>query len=109
MPTLDDYIAAFKSAFRAPRGTKTILAGGRAMQVRTAGERVIHLPNGHTVKVSVDDSGVATQIEDNDTLHAIVRPRPMDYRLVMQSPHAAASASARPDPIRTTAIPRSTR
>lgn len=59
--------------FCAPRGEKMIHAGGRAMRVRTRGERTLHLPNGSVVKVSVDDSGVATQIEENDALHAIAR------------------------------------
>jgi hypothetical protein len=45
------------------------------MRVKTAGERIIHLPNGQTVRVSVDDSGVATQVEEDDCLHAVVRPR----------------------------------
>ena len=32
------------------------------------------LPDGRRVRVSVDDSGTVTQIEENDALHARVRP-----------------------------------
>jgi hypothetical protein len=33
------------------------------------------LPDGRRVRVSVDDSGTVTQIEENDALHARVRPK----------------------------------
>lgn len=33
------------------------------------------LPDGRRVRVSVDDSGTVTQIEENDKLHARVRPK----------------------------------
>jgi hypothetical protein len=108
-PTLDDYIRAATSAFKAPRGETLIHAGGRAMRVHTKGERILHLSNGQTVRVSVDDSGVATQVEEDEALHAIVRPRLMDYRLVLRDPQPAVSARTRPIPIRTSAIPRRTR
>lgn len=62
--------------FAAPRGEKLISAGGRTMRVHAPGERVLHLPNGNVVKVTVDDSGVATQIEEDGALHAVVRPKP---------------------------------
>ena len=105
-PSVDDYIAAAMSAFQVRRGDRLVHAGGRTMTIRTPGERILHLPNGHRVKVSVDDSGVATQIEEDDALHAIVRPKPI--RRVLVNPDAVASVHARvrPVPIRTTAIPR---
>ncbi len=62
---------------RAQRGRKFVHAGGRGMTVHTAGEHVLYLPNGQTVKVSTDDSGVATQVEETDRLHAVVRPHPI--------------------------------
>jgi gamma-glutamyl:cysteine ligase YbdK (ATP-grasp superfamily) len=74
-------IAAAVHKFTARRGEKTIHAGGRAVTVHTPGERVLHLPNGTVVRVSVDDSGTATQIEEDDALHAVVRPRPHLIRL----------------------------
>lgn len=70
--------------FTAPRGTKFVHAGGRAMHVRTAGERVLLLPDGSKVRVSVDDSGVATQIEEDEALHAVVRPRPINMSAVVR-------------------------
>ena len=61
--------------FRAPRGSKTIWAGKGRMRVRTPGERILYLPNGVAVKVTTDDSGIATQIEEVEALHAIARPK----------------------------------
>jgi hypothetical protein len=57
------------------RKSKTILAGGRMQRVHTANEQCIVLPNGSKVKVTVDDSGCATHIEEDDRLHAVARPR----------------------------------
>lgn len=41
----------------------------------TRRERVVTLPDGRRVRVSVDDSGTVKQIEEDDRLHAVVRPR----------------------------------
>lgn len=38
-------------------------------------ERIVTLPTGERVRISVDDSGTVTQIEHNHTLDAVVRPR----------------------------------
>lgn len=73
--TVDQLIAEAMAKFNAKRGDKLVHAGGRAIRVRTAGERVLYLPNGQKVKVSVDDSGTATQVEEDEKLHAIVRPQ----------------------------------
>jgi len=77
----EQLIAAAVHKFAAPRGDKMIHAGGRAVHVHTAGERTLILPNGHAVKVMTDDSGVATQIEEDDALHAVVRPHPIRIRI----------------------------
>lgn len=61
--------------FTAPRREMTVFAGDKVVTVHGPGERVLHLPNGRTVKVTVDDSGVATQVEEDDRLHAVVRPQ----------------------------------
>lgn len=74
MLTTEDIIRAAVHKFAAPRGERTVFAAGRRVTVHTAGERVLHLPNGQVVKVTTDDSGCATQIEENDHLHAIARP-----------------------------------
>lgn len=65
------------AAMRAPRGRAFIHAGGRGMGIRTPGERTYELAPGFKVKISTDASGVATQVEENDKLHAIVRPKPI--------------------------------
>lgn len=80
MLTTEQIIAAAVHKFAAPRGERVVFAGGRRVTVHTAGERVLHLPNGAVVKVSTDDSGCATQIEENDHLHAIARPRSIRLR-----------------------------
>ena len=78
--TTHQLITGWMSKFRAKRGDKLVHAGGRAMRVRTAGERILYLPNGTAVKVTTDDSGVATQIEEDEALHAVVRPHPIRNR-----------------------------
>lgn len=40
-----------------------------------AQEKVVTLPNGKRVRVHIDDSGTVRHIEENDRLHATVRPR----------------------------------
>jgi hypothetical protein len=79
--TTDDLIRAAMTKFRAERGDKLIHAGGKAMRVRTPGERILYLPNGAHVKVSVDDSGIATQVEEDEALHAIVRPHTIHKKI----------------------------
>jgi hypothetical protein len=106
MPTTDDYIAAAMSAFRARRGEKIVSAGGRTMTVHTPGQRILYLPNGAHVNVRVDDSGVATQVEEDDALHAIVRPHPIQLELRMRRADRTVASRVRPRSIRTTAIPR---
>lgn len=74
-------IRAAVDKFAVPRTEKTVYAGGRAVTVHGPNERVLHLPNGTTVKVSVDDSGIATQVEEEERLHAIVRPKTVTYKI----------------------------
>lgn len=38
-------------------------------------ERIVTLSTGERVRVWTDDSGTVTQIEHNDTLDAVVRPK----------------------------------
>lgn len=40
-----------------------------------AKERVVALPDGRRVRVSVDDSGTVRHVEEDHALHATVRPR----------------------------------
>lgn len=80
IPT-EDIIRAVAEKFIAPRGEKFISVGGRNMPVHTAGEKVLHLPNGAVVRVTTDDSGHATQVEEDDKLHAIARPDPIVFKI----------------------------
>ena len=54
------------------------------MRVHTPGERILHLPNGACVKVMVDDSGVATQIVEDEAQHAVVRPHPISLPIFVR-------------------------
>jgi hypothetical protein len=76
--------AGDRSVLRAPRGEKTIWAGLRRMRVRTAGEKMLYLPNGSVVKITTDASGVATQIEETEHLHAIARPHGINLNTIRQ-------------------------
>jgi hypothetical protein len=44
-------------------------------------EKIVTLPSGERVRVSVDDSGTVYQVEHNDTLDAIVRPKTTTIRV----------------------------
>ena len=98
--TTDDLIREAMSKFRAQRGSKLISVGKRSMRVRTAGERVLYLPNGQHVKVSTDDSGIATQVEEDEKLHAVVRPLNIKTKGRLQPPAGIFQNFGRPLPIR---------
>lgn len=72
--SVEDLISARSSRFRAPVKTKFISGPGFAGHVRVDSEKVIHLPGGKTLRVTTDASGVATHVEEDHSLHAIVRP-----------------------------------
>lgn len=46
-----------------------------------ARERIVILPSGERVRVSVDDSATVTQIEHDHTLDAVVRPRTITLKV----------------------------
>ena len=46
-----------------------------------ARERIVTLPNGERVRVSVDDSDTVTQIEHEHTLDAVVRPKTIKIKV----------------------------
>jgi len=94
------------SQFKAERRERFIHAGGRGRRVHGPGERVLYLPNGSQVKVSVDDSGHATQVEEADHLHGIARPDAIQASFAIRHADAGGSSRARPRPIKTTFIPR---
>lgn len=72
-------------AMRAPRGQAFVHAGGRGIRIRTAGEASVVLA-GRRLKITTDASGVATQVEEDERLHAIVRPLPI-HQLVSRGGH----------------------
>lgn len=60
--------------FRAQRREQFIHVGGRGMVVHQMGERSLLLPNGSMVKINTCDADSTTQVEENEHLHAVVRP-----------------------------------
>ena len=46
-----------------------------------ARERIVTLPSGERVRVSVDDSTTVTQVEHDHTLDAIVRPKTITLKV----------------------------
>lgn len=46
-----------------------------------ARERIVTLPSGERVRVSVDDSSTVTQVEHDHTLDAIVRPKTITLKI----------------------------
>lgn len=77
-PTIDDYVAAFRRAMRAPLKERTQFGpAGRAV-IHSSGERILFGPRGEKIRV-IEDTRHGTQIEHtgkdgDDHLHAVVRP-----------------------------------
>lgn len=63
--------------FEAERRERFVHAAGRGMHTHSAGEKVLHLPNGATVKVTTCEAAVVTHVEEDEHLHAVARPRPV--------------------------------
>lgn len=80
-PSTEALIQQRVAQFCAPRGDKIISTAWGTTRVKTAGERVLHLPNGQTVKITTDASGQATQVESDHNQHAVVRPAPLSLNL----------------------------
>lgn len=76
----EDLIRYGLNQFRAERRERFTHAGGRGIRTHTTGEKVLHLPNGETVKVTTCDADSTTHIEEDDRLHAVVRPQPATYK-----------------------------
>lgn len=78
----EDLIAAYTSRFNAAgdRKVKTVFAGNRRIGVHQDAERVVDIGNGVKVRVWTDASGHTTQIEENEALHGIARPRTLVHR-----------------------------
>lgn len=83
MVTIEQIIKAIVDRFgnedhpdnlKAPVKTKMISTPEISMRVRVPTEKVLYLPNGHKVHVMTDATGKATEIDDGEHLHAIVRP-----------------------------------
>lgn len=56
-------------------------SSGVALLRHRARGRTVTLPDGRRAKVTVDDSGTVTQVETDDALDAVVRPRTVTVRV----------------------------
>ena len=85
IPTLDDYVQQHLTQMRAPLKRATVFGpSGRWVQRKT-GERIVLAPDGVTKLrvVSYVDGGSAVE-HGNDTRHAVVRPAPVNTRILLQ-------------------------
>jgi hypothetical protein len=103
MSTLaEQMIEHYKDQFDAAnvRKSKTVFTVAGRVGVATPGEKVIYLPNGVGVKVTTDASGTATQVEEDESLHAIVRPKSFRVERRYRSSTANIGQVVHPHPIR---------
>jgi hypothetical protein len=119
-PSLDNYVNAFRKATdyidatvmhqRAPLRERTMFTQAGRTIVHSQGERIIYGPNGAMIaRVTEDDGSHNTHIEEDERLHAIVRPTVIRARGRLAPPAAMAGARVRPVPIRTAVIPKGPR
>ena len=95
---IDHYKDRFDAADQ--RKSKTVFTVAGRVGIAQPGEKIIYLPNGVGVKVTTDESGTATQVEEDDALHAIVRPKSFRAeRRFARSTHNIGQVT-RPRPIR---------
>ena len=104
-------IEFYKDDFNAAeqRRVKTVFTAAGRIGVHTGGERVLYLPNGEAVKVTTDESGTATQIEEDEALHAIVRPASIRVERHNPNPRIPIHGARRPRAIVTRTRPMQSR
>jgi len=91
MPSLDEYVHAFRKAtdyidanvtrFRAPLKERTVFTQAGRQVIHSNGERVIYGPNGSAIARVIEDPLHGTQVEEADRLHAVVRPQAISIRI----------------------------
>lgn len=85
VPTIDEYVGAMRTARgyidhtltrqRAEVKRTTMFGPAGKAVLQSNGERVIYGPNGAALARVVEDPQGGTQVEENDRLHAVVRPK----------------------------------
>jgi hypothetical protein len=120
MPSLDDYVHAFKRGAdyidktvmqqRAPLREHTMFGPAGKTVIHKQGERIIYGANGALLaRVLEDADSHNTHIEEDERLHAIVRPTVIRASFRSTTPSPQAGVRVRPIPIRSTAIPKGPR
>lgn len=85
-PTVDQYVAAYLTAMRAPLKQRTQFGpAGRAV-IHSDGEKVIYGPDGTPIRI-IEDTLHGTHVEHGDHLHAVVRPGVMRVRTTTTMEH----------------------
>lgn len=74
LPPVERLIQGNPSAFFASPKTKFIAGPGFAGHVHVDTEKIIHLPSGKKLRVKTDASRKVSHVEEEHSLHAIVRP-----------------------------------
>lgn len=75
LPTADEYIEAALTGLRAMCKETTVYGPAGRAKVRSNGERLIYGPNGAIIGRVTEDPLGGTQIEQDERLHAVVRPQ----------------------------------
>ena len=84
VPTLDDYVQQHLTQMRAPLKRATVFGpSGRWVQRKT-GERIVRAPDGTPIRVVQFIDGGSAVEHGNDTRHAVVRPLPVNTRIILQ-------------------------
>lgn len=73
IPSVDDFVQAYLEHLRAPHKKKYVSTSAGHIRIDQGGERTILGPDGSPIRI-VEHPTSSTQIEANDSLHAVVRP-----------------------------------
>jgi hypothetical protein len=97
----EQMIEHYKDRFDAAdqRKVRTTFTVAGRIGIATPGEKILHLPDGTAVKVWTDESGTATQVEEDESMHAIVRPRSFRVENRYRTSTVRIGATTRPHPI----------
>ena len=80
-PDVDAYVQKYLTSFRTPPKKVTQFGFGGRVRTLKPGERVLYGPDGKPFRVIENPDG-GTQIEQDDHLHAVVRPQVVARRTV---------------------------
>lgn len=83
----DELVQRNLTRYRAPLRERTVFTQAGRTVVHAPGERVIYGPSGAVLGRVIEDEHGGTQIEQNDRLHAVIRPQTVTRRARGETPH----------------------